>query len=87
MAIFSDNCDRCGKHLKQHYPSVFNGDFTCKKCNKRERHHPAYPKAKRFDDARTERFISALKRGTEIKQPFFGLPDDLKGGSKKKKDR
>jgi len=85
---FPDNCERCGKPLKKSYNSVFNDDYICKKCDKRERYHPAYPKAKIFDDARSERWENALlKMNIELKLPFFGLPDDLKGGSKKKKKK
>ena len=90
MEIFPENCERCGKRLGNYTnPSVFNKDWICNKCLKREKQHPAYLKAKRFDDAQVEKFREYLKRDIEIRTEVFGLPDDLKGGSKpkKKKDR
>jgi hypothetical protein len=42
-------CDRCGKNTTTHTMSIFNTDEICMDCDKKERAHPLYAKAKEVE--------------------------------------
>jgi hypothetical protein len=64
------NCQRCGSETPSLKMSYFNTDMMCEKCNKTERLHPLFEKAKR------EEMIQCQNGNMNFEG--IGLPNDLK---------
>ena len=62
-------CNRCGKETNTYKMSRFNTQNICLECEKIERNHPDYPKAKEAE-------MEAVKAGN-YNFEGIGLPDDL----------
>lgn len=62
-------CDRCHQEALAHTGSFFNTDLICLACEKREREHPDFERARRVES-------EEVMRGN-FNFPGVGLPRDL----------
>lgn len=62
-------CDRCGKDTMSFTSSMFNTETICMDCEKREKEHPLYEKARR-------REAEEVRKGNFNFQGI-GLPPEL----------
>ncbi|HRH45004.1 MAG TPA: hypothetical protein PKY82_25430 [Pyrinomonadaceae bacterium] len=69
------HCDRCGQKLQAFTMSMFNLDWICTICKKKETEHPAYKKACDAENA-------AVRAGVK-NFPGIGCPKELLGGGAK----
>lgn len=65
-------CDRCGKQSSFSTGSYFNTQQICMECDKKERDHPDFARAREVE-------LEAVKRGN-YNFRGVGLPVDLQGG-------
>lgn len=69
MSLKNGKCDRCGQLAPVMVGSFFNTDMICLPCEKREKAHHAYSKAKEIE------FQEVLKGNMNFKG--IGKPKDL----------
>ena len=64
------SCDRCNKKIHIQNKSMFNVDMICKECQRLEKDHPQFEKAR-------DAVIDSISRG-DYEFEGIGLPENLK---------